>query len=159
MRNNTASGVFDHAFDMPAGIFCDRSDPNIDISYNIAHSSGIGIFAGFEKGTKGCLEISSFIAYKNKIGIPLSGSDETRVHDNIAIDNLFGINANARNRVEVRDNCIYGTKNMPSKDCPTSIDGKCECEDRLGVVTPSWANSWEFDSLFINNRFIGFDFW
>ena len=97
--------------------------------------------------------------------------------DNVSIDSFIGIyvGGSSAGVVEVRQNAIYGSQNMPNLDCPDP-GATCECVDRKGVLAPTFGTSkpamkntlgilkmflgsgdFGGESFFVENSFIGFD--
>jgi len=179
VKNNTASGIWHSGFRMPAKA-CDDANPTNKIEDNVAHSnSGFGVIVS--SGAGRCSEFSKFYGYKNQLAtIHMGGAvgSHNVAKDNVVIDSAYGLAvfADSGGHVHVKENIIYGSKNMKNSDCPYSENGKCGCGSRIGVIAPTFGGNptemknelkikkmfsqgggWGGTSMFELNKFIGFD--
>lgn len=145
VKNNTVTGTWHSGFRMPTTKACDDENPQNKIEGNIAHSiSGFGVIVS--SGAGRCSEFSKFYGYKNQLAtVHMGGAvgSNNRARDNVSIDSGYGLAVFAASdgHVDVRENIIYGSKNMKNMDCPLAKDGKCGCSSRIGVIVPTFGGN------------------
>lgn len=155
-----------------------KCDTSTNIKDNIAHSiSGFGVIV--YQGAGGCSQFSDFKGYKNGLAtVQMAVSGKNLATDIVSVDSAIGIHVggSSGSPVELSNNIIYGSQDMQNSDCPLSSTGKCGCVSRKGVINPTFGGGpvemkndlkikkmfsggggWGGQSLFIDNKFIGFD--